>query len=205
MRAALRQALDHEVVVGAHAGYEDRRGFGRVELGLDAADATAGVARQLDRLSSLASRLGVRVAYLKLHGALYHRAATDERLAHLVCDLLESHGRLGVLAQPGALLREAAVRGLPTAVEGFADRAYAAGGSLAPRDEPGGVLDHAAALRQALSIALEGRVTALGGKVVDVEVDSICVHGDTRGALAMAVAVRDELTRAGVQVRSCFR
>jgi len=204
MARAVDEALARGVVIGAHAGYEDRPGFGRTELGLPPAEAAAAVARQLEALQAVASAAGARVAYLKLHGALYHRAAADGVLATLVCDLLERAGDLGVLAQPGALLEEAGLRGLPRAVEGFCDRAYLPDGRLVERSEPGAVLDHDGSLRQALALATDGRVTAVDGSVVPLSVDSLCLHGDTPGALALARDVRAALSGAGVTVRSCF-
>lgn len=204
MALAVETALARGVVIGAHAGYEDRENFGRVELGLPEEEAAAAVARQLDTLRAVAEAAESHVSYLKLHGALYHRASAARRLAELVCDVLEAAGCPGVLAQQGALLDAARRRRLPTATEGFCDRAYEADGRLVDRGRPGAVLGHAASLRQARSLALRGRAIAVDGSAVSVPVDSLCLHGDTPGALALALDVRRELETAGVVVRSCF-
>lgn len=142
------------------------------------------------------------MAYVKLHGALYHRAATDEHLAGEVAQALGELGVRAMLAPPGSLLVSAgAAVGMAVATEGFCDRAYRADGQLADRATPGAVLtDPGIAAAQALAIALGRPVVAADGTLVRVEASSLCVHGDTPGAVGHARHVRSVLTRAGVLV-----
>jgi UPF0271 protein len=204
MAAAVRAALREGVAVGAHPSYPDREGFGRVDLTMPAADVAGQVAAQVSALASVAAAQGSRLAYLKLHGALYHRAGRDPECAEGIITALEAagNGPLSVLAQPGsALLEYAAANGWPTAREGYCDRAYTAAGGLVSRSQPGAVLaDQRAVVRQAISIALDGHVRAVDGSLVAVTADSICLHGDTPGAFRLAMEVRGALEEAGVVV-----
>jgi UPF0271 protein len=187
--ALCHEAAARGIVIGAHVGYPDREGFGRRELGMTP-DAIRTEARgQLEALGGWAAP--ARVAYLKPHGALYHRASVDAACAAaLVAAALEA-GVRGVLAFPGSvLLEQARSAGLAATAEGFADRGYAPDGSLLPRGEPGAILDEPGALRQALELARAGTV------------GSICLHGDTPGAAALARRVRDELVTAGIELRA---
>jgi len=184
MRAICAAALEHGVTVGAHPSYRDREGFGRRELGTSAATVEAETVEQIRALQEYG-----RVAYVKPHGALYHRASVDAECATAIvagaaaCDV-------GVmLAFPGSeLARAARAAGLTAADEGFADRGYTAEGTLVPRGEPGALLDPEAAARQAVAIA--------------AKVESICVHGDSPDAVAVAHAVAAALRAAGVELRA---
>lgn len=170
------------VEVGAHPGYDDRSGFGRVERSLAATDIEAIVAFQVAGLAAVAP-----IAYIKPHGALYHRCQGDPAVADAVARVAKAHG-VGLLGQPGFELLAAAGRaGIPAYREGFADRLLLPDGSLAPRGQAGAVLDATRAAQQAVSLARSGRF------------DSICVHGDTEGAGLMAAAVRRALRDAGIQ------
>ena len=194
MRAVCAAAVAAGVSIGAHVSYRDRDGFGRRELAVDAATVAGDVAEQIEALQAAAALAGGRVGYVKPHGALYHRASTDSECAAAVVGAAAGAGPLAVLGFPGsALLACGRAAGLSAVAEGFADRAYAADGTLAPRSEPGSLLEPAAAARQAVDLA-EGR---LGGGV-----GSICVHGDAAGAAALAVGVRDALLAAHVELRA---
>jgi UPF0271 protein len=190
-RELCRAAAAHGIAVGAHIGYRDREGFGRRELGVPAATLRAEAAEQIEALSSWAEPAGVRVAYVKPHGALYHRASSDSACAAAIVEAALGAGGLGVLAFPGSeLLEQAHEAGLQAVAEGFADRGYLPDGWLVPRGEPGAVLDEESAALQALELASEGSV------------GSLCVHGDTPEAAALARHVRERLETAGVEVRA---
>jgi 5-oxoprolinase (ATP-hydrolysing) subunit A len=184
MRAALALARDCGLAAGAHPGYADREGFGRVELGLPAGAIAATVLRQVAQLAALAREQGLRLAHVKPHGALYHRVTRDAETARAVASAVAAVDRgLVVVGFPGSeLLAAAEGEELATAAEGFADRGYAADGTLRPRGEPGAILDAQAAAPQALALAPHAR--------------TLCVHSDSPGAAALARAVRVALEGA---------
>lgn len=184
------RAVEHRVAIGAQVGYRDLAGFGRRFIDVDPDDLLADVLYQLGALDGLARSVGGGVAYLKPHGALYHAVTADEGQARAVVDAVRAFGGLPVLGFPGsALLRIAADAGLPVVAEGFADRAYDASGRLVPRSVADAVLtDVADVAAQAVRLAESG------------EVGSLCVHGDSPGAPALAAAVRSALTDAGFTV-----
>jgi UPF0271 protein len=169
------------VEVGAHPGYDDRASFGRTDLPLAADEIEQLVAFQVAGLAAIAS-----VAYVKPHGALYHRCQKDPAAADALARVARAHGA-GVVGQPGREILAAAARaGIPAYREGFADRRMLPDGSLAPRSEPGAVLDTARAVEQALRLAGSGLY------------DTICLHGDSPGAEETAAAVRHALRAAGI-------
>jgi UPF0271 protein len=169
------------VEVGAHPGYDDMQGFGRVERSLSVKDIEALVAFQVAGLAAVAP-----IAYVKPHGALYHRCLHDRAVADVVAKIAAAHDA-GLLGQPGFEILAAAERaGIPGYREGFADRLLLPDGSLAPRTQSGAVLNPAMAAEQAIRLAESGLY------------DSICVHGDTKGAGQVAAAVRNALSGAGV-------
>jgi UPF0271 protein len=184
MRRVSRLAAGLGVVVGAHVGYRDREGFGRRELDVDPAVIERETGEQLATLQAHGP-----VAYVKPHGALYHRASVDRACAAaIVAAVIAAEGPRAVLAFPGSELVAAALAaGLAAIPEGFADRAYDGAGRLVARSEPGAVLDADAAVRQAVTLA--------------GEVGSICVHGDSPRAVVLARRVADGLHAAGVELR----
>jgi UPF0271 protein len=201
MLAVLETAVARGVAVGAHVSYRDLAGFGRRYVAASAAELRGDVLYQLAALAGLAATVGGRVAYVKPHGALYNRIVQDEVHAGAVVDAIASFDRtLPVLGLPGsAVLRLAADAGLPTATEAFADRGYAADGTLLPRDGAGAVLsDPAAVAARAVRMATRGEVETAEGAVLRVEPDSLCVHSDTEGALPALRATREALDAAGV-------
>jgi 5-oxoprolinase (ATP-hydrolysing) subunit A len=170
------------VEVGAHPGYDDRGGFGRVEKSLSAAEIETLIAFQVAALAAV-----VPIAYIKAHGALYHRCQRDAAAADGLVRVARKHG-VGVMGQPGFEIVAAAYRAeVPAYREGFADRLMLPDGSLAPRGQAGAVLDPATAAEQARNLALSGRF------------DTICIHGDTPGAGQVAAAVRRALREAGIE------
>lgn len=204
MRAAVAGAAAAGVAVGAHPSYLDRPGFGRVRIAVDAAV----LRRQVrDQLAALVAA-GGDIRYVKPHGALYHAAtddpATAAAVAGAVADLSAQLGRaVPILGLGGEIASATAATGLPFRHEAFLDRGYLPGGGLVPRGEPGALLhDPDAVAERALRLAAEGVVVAVTGELVHSDAVSLCVHGDSPGAVAMARAVRAALDAAGVDVRA---
>jgi len=185
MRAVCEEAGRLGVSVGAQVSYADRAGFGRVPRDVAYDVLRDQVADQVGLLAEIATAAGTSVRYLKPHGALYHRVLDDEEQAAAV---LDGSGDLPVLGMPGQLLTLAAESGRRVLHEGFPDRGYGSDGRLVPRTEPGAlVTEEARIVAQALALV--------------ARVDSICLHGDSPGAVAHATAVRRALVGAGLVLR----
>ncbi|OEU97075.1 LamB/YcsF family protein [Streptomyces oceani] len=205
MRRVCASAVSHGVRIGAQVSYRDLAGFGRRAMDVPAPELAAEVAYQIGALELFARAAGTSVAYVKPHGALYHRTVTDEAQATAVVSGARLAGdRLPVLGLPGSALHAAAeAAGLPTVLEAFADRGYQPDGNLVPRGEPGAVLtDPEQVLRRAVSLAEDGEVTATDGTRLRLGARSLCLHGDTPGAAELVHAVRQGLADAGVTVRA---
>jgi UPF0271 protein len=205
MLSRCRTALDRGVSIGAHVGSRDLAGFGRRALDIPAGELYGDVLYQLAALAGVAASVGASVNYVKPHGALYNRIATDAVQAAAVADAVRDFDpSLRVLGPAGSRIAEAAAeRSLTFVREAFVDRAYRGDGSLVPRSEPGAVLTGASQIAQrAVTLVTEGTVLALDGRPVAVEADSLCVHSDTPGAVAMARAVRGALEGAGLRIRA---
>lgn len=205
MLASARLAARHGVTLGAHPGYRDLAGFGRRALDTGPAEIAAELLAQLGALDGVARAAGTGVRYVKAHGALYHRLGSDESAARAFVEAVAAFDpALTVLGQPtGAIVRAADAAGLRYAREAFVDRGYVADGSLVPRGEPGAVVDDpAAASDRALEIAETGGITADDGSRVELGADSLCLHGDTPGAVAIARAVRAALEGAGFRIEA---
>jgi UPF0271 protein len=205
MRRVCARAAARGVAVGAQVSYRDLAGFGRRFLDVEPAELTDDLLYQLAALDGIARVSGTRVSYVKPHGALYNAAVTHTGHAQAVVDAVVGYDRrLPVLGLPGSeLLRSAEAAGMRPVAEGFADRGYTPGGSLVPRREPGALVeDPALVAERAVRMATDGVVVAVDGTRLLMPVESICVHGDTPGAVAMAGAVRDALQAAGVALAS---
>jgi UPF0271 protein len=205
LRRTVAAAAERGVVVGAQVGYNDLAGFGRRHMDVAPEDLEADVLYQLGALEAMCRSAGTRVSYVKPHGALYHRTGVDEVQARALVAAVRTYDpTLPVLGQIGSvLLRIAESEGLGTVGEGFADRGYRSDGRLVPRGEPGAVLedpDEVAA--RVVRMAVEGVVVADDGGVVSVSARSVCTHGDSPGAVAMARATRAALEAAGVELAS---
>ncbi|TMF26211.1 MAG: 5-oxoprolinase subunit PxpA [Chloroflexi bacterium] len=205
MRAAIELAMKNGVVVGAHPGYPDRERFGRVPLEMDPRELIEAVRRQIDAIAGIASRLGARIAHVKAHGALYNQAERDPAVArNILFGIQAATGghELVVFAPPdSAMYAEAKAMGMKAAREGFIDRAYEPDGTLRPRTIAGAlVTDPAAAAAQALAFLRDGGVTTTDGSFLKLEVDTLCIHGDTPGAAEIALAVREALRSAKAKV-----
>ena len=195
------QAAQRGVVVGAQVGYRDLAGFGRRFIDLDPADLLADVVYQIGALQGVCAAAGTSVRYVKPHGALYNAVVSHEAQASAVVEAIRRvDASLPLLGLPGSvLLTLAEAAGIPTVTEAFADRAYTAAGTLVPRSEPGAVLhDPETVAERAVRLAVTGQVDAVDGTAVQVRAASLCVHGDSPGAVSMATAVRAGLEAAGV-------
>lgn len=205
MLATCRAARDRGVAIGAHVSYRDLAGFGRRFIDVAPADLHADVLYQLSALAGMAASVGAEVRYVKPHGALYNRIVTDEQQAAAVADAVASFpADLPVLGLPySAIERECAQRGVRFVREAFIDRAYLADGTLVPRSRPGAVLsiDDGIAER-AVRMASDGVVQSIDGESVELDAASLCVHGDSQDAVAMAVLVREALTEAGIRIEA---
>lgn len=200
----LRAAAQHGVAVGAHVAYPDLVGFGRRNMDPTSQELVADVIYQIGALQGLAAAAGTRVRYVKPHGALYNTIAQDERQANdVITALLAVDPGLTLMALAGSpLIGWARARGLRVVAEAFADRAYNDDGSLVSRRLPGAVLhDTDAIAERMLRLVQTGEVESITGRSVPVQADSICVHGDSPGAVEMARRIRARLEQAGVALR----
>ncbi|GAA3440965.1 LamB/YcsF family protein [Planomonospora venezuelensis] len=205
IRRTCAAAVDRGVRIGAQVSYRDLAGFGRREMEVDPEELCAEVLYQLAAVDGIARAMGGRVSYVKPHGALYNRICRDPGQAEAVVAAVAGYDRsLPVLTLPGSAVHGVAARhGVATVTEAFADRAYTPAGTLVPRREAGAVIhDPDAVATRAVRMATARVVTAADGSQVPLEARSICVHGDTPGAVRLARAVRDGLAAAGVTVRA---
>jgi UPF0271 protein len=200
----VRLCRDAGVQIGAHPSFPDLVGFGRRPMGVSAHEAETDVVYQVSAIDGFCRRHGAELRHVKAHGALYNQAAGDAGLARAVAAGVASIGPdLLVVCQSGTRMERAALEaGLTVVYEGFADRAYNPDGTLASRQLEGSVLsDPERVLDQALRMVTEGTVVAVDGSVVELRVDTLCVHGDNPEALALVGALRERLTAAGVDLR----
>ncbi|QIR83784.1 LamB/YcsF family protein [Paracoccus sp. AK26] len=203
IRATVDGAAARGVAVGAHVSYPDRVGFGRRPMDVTSAELTADVIYQIGALQGIARAAGTRVAYVKPHGALYNTIANDARQADaVIAAIREIDPSLVLMGLAGTrILDRAADAGLATVAEAFGDRAYTPDGQLVSRREKGAVLHDADAVAaRMLRLAVEGVIEAIDGSVLRLQADSICVHGDSAGAVDMARRIREELVSGGVTI-----
>lgn len=205
MSTTLALAIADDVAIGAHPSYPDREGFGRTAQFCAGSDLHNSLIKQIDNLNSLALKMGAKMSHVKPHGALYNDAAADRELADLVVNaVIEASPGVSIVAPPDSALRDAAQQlDLDFIAEAFVDRAYAADGSLVPRSEPNAVhTDINTVTTQALRLATDAEVTAENGDVISIAAQTLCLHGDTANAAELGRAVRDVLTKGGVNVRA---
>jgi UPF0271 protein len=206
MRETVALARRYGVVVGAHPGYPDRKNFGRVPVPLTDAELSAEVARQIRALQRVDPDL--KISHVKAHGALYNQGERDAAVANAIVGGVRSvfadRADVALYAPPRSAMGEAALAaGLRVVREGFVDRAYEADGTLRPRKLAGSLhTDPQVAAKQALMFVRDGGVRAHDGAFVELSVDTLCLHGDTPGAPAIAAAVRAALVGAGVKVQA---
>ncbi|MFJ7178739.1 LamB/YcsF family protein [Streptomyces massasporeus] len=205
MRRVCELAAERGVRIGAQVSYRDLAGFGRRAMDVPPAELAAEVAYQIGALEVFARAAGARVAYVKPHGALYNRVVHDEEQAAAVVDgVLLADAALPVLGLPGSRLLELAGKaGLAVVTEAFADRAYTDAGTLVPRTLEGAVVtDPDAVVERSVGLARSGEVVSHTGTRVEVRAQSLCLHGDTPGAVDLARRVRERLAACGVRVEA---
>lgn len=203
--STLRMAKQQGVAIGAHVSYPDLVGFGRRNMDISSDELTADVIYQIGALQGLARAAGTEVRYVKPHGALYNTIAHDERQALAVINAIQSiDAGLPLVGLAGSRVLELAQeKGLRTIAEAFADRAYHTDGSLVSRREAGSVLHDAQHIAERmLQLITQGGVTSIEGEFTPVKADSICVHGDSPGAIEMARQIRNLLEEKGIAIRA---
>lgn len=195
-------AVDRHVVIGAQVSYRDLAGFGRRFIDVAPRELADEVLYQIGALDAFARAAGSRVGYVKPHGALYNTTVHHEAQARAVIEGVRAFGSLPVLGLPGSrLLAAAGAAGLEGVLEAFADRGYTPEGTLVPRTEPNALLtDTDAVVERALRLAEKGEIVAVDGTVLASTARSLCLHGDTPGAVQHATAVRAALESAGVPI-----
>jgi len=205
IRRTCREATAAGVAIGAHVGYRDLAGFGRRFLDIQPNELADDVVYQIGALQALAATEGAKVRYVKPHGGLYNAIIHHTAQAQAVVDAVKSvDPGLPIMGLPGSeVLRLAGEAGLRAVPEAFADRAYNPDGTLVSRSEPEAVLsDPAEVAEHVLRMATEGSVRTIDGSILKIRAESICVHGDSPGAVAMAAAVKSALGDAGVSIGS---
>jgi UPF0271 protein len=202
MRRVCATAAERGVVIGAQVSYRDLAGFGRRFIDVAPAELADDVLYQIGALDAFARAAGTRVGYVKPHGALYNTSVHHEAQARAVVAGVRAFGTLPVLGLPGSrLLAEADAAGLPCVQEAFADRGYTPAGTLVPRSSPGALLtDTDAVVERATRLAQRGEIVAIDGTVLPSSARSLCLHGDTPGAVHHARAVRAALESAGIPI-----
>ena len=203
--STLHAAKQLGVAIGAHVSYPDLVGFGRRNMDIASDELTADVIYQIGALQGLAKAAGTRVSYVKPHGALYNTIAVNERQALAVVEAIQSvDAQLSLVVLAGSpLIGWAKEAGLQTVAEAFADRAYHSDGSLVSRREAGAVLhDPDIVAQRVVQMIVEGGIESVEGKFTPIQADSICVHGDSAGAVDMARRIRQRLDEEGILVQA---
>lgn len=205
MEKTVSMVREAGIRVGAHPGFPDLMGFGRRNMAVSPAEAKAYVMYQLGALEGFCRAKGVKLQHVKPHGALYNMAAKDYELSRAICEAIyEFDKNLIVLALSGGeLARAAKDMGLRTALEVFADRSYEEDGTLVNRRKDGAMItDEDEAIARVVRMVKEKKVTAITGKDIPIQADSVCVHGDGAKALAFVERIRKALTEEGVEICS---
>jgi UPF0271 protein len=205
LERTVRAAAEHGIAVGAHPSYPDLVGFGRRVIAATPDEVRTDVLYQLGALDAFCRAVGLRMRHVKAHGALYNHATTDPTTAEAIAAAVAAFDPdLILFAMPGsALLAAGEQAGLQVAREAFADRAYHANGTLVSRRDPGAMItDPEEAAQRMVRLVREGRLRTIEGEELDLEANSICIHSDTPGAVAIARAIRHRLADAEIAVRA---
>ncbi len=203
MERTIALAKNHGVSVGAHPGFPDLVGFGRRNMELTPQEVRNDIIYQTGALAAFAQIDGLSLQHVKPHGQLYNLAAKDESMTKAICDAISALGKnLILVALSGSQMAEIATKsGLKVAREAFADRAYHRDGSLVSRKKEGSVIhDPERVAERVVRMIQEGKVQSIEGDLIDLEVDTICVHGDTPGAVQLARTIRRKLQEAAISV-----
>jgi UPF0271 protein len=205
LRATIRLAKAHGVAIGAHPGFPDLAGFGRREMRVSPQEAEDLVLYQVAAVAGVAAAEGVTLQHVKPHGALFNMAARNAQLAAAIARATAAYDPSLILFGLSAseILKAGRAVGLRVAAEVFADRAYQADGSLVSRSTPGAVIhDPAVVVGRAIRMVKDRVVEAVDGRLLPLDADTICVHGDTLGADSLAAKLRAALELAGVAVKA---
>lgn len=202
MRRTASLASHFGTAIGAHPGFPDVDGFGRLDRQASSLEVESLVTRQLKTLADVLALDHLTVTHVKLHGALYNLAARDQTIADAVARAVTSFNRpLLLYALAGSVLVECGKKvGLTVVQEAFADRAYRSDGSLVPRSEPGALLKTEQQVRRQLGEILSGYVTSIEGQRITLHADSLCIHADTPQAVDFVRLVRNEIESAGIRI-----
>jgi len=204
MEMTIRQALKHNIAIGAHPGYPDRENFGRFELKLRSDEVAHFVFQQVSILAAIAAQFGAKIRHVKPHGALYNQAVSNVELAEAIADGVARWSREVVLVglANSPMLTVFRKAGFAVAAEAFADRRYEPDGTLRPRKFRDALLHEPEdAAKQAVSIATHGKLLAQDGSEISVSAQTLCIHGDTPGSNKIAASVVEALRAAGVSVQ----
>ena len=203
MAKTVSLAIENGVGIGAHPAYPDLAGFGRRNMDLTPSEVRNAVTYQIGALAAFTPDR--KLQHVKPHGALYNTAVRDEAVAEAIVSAVKAFDPelIHVVLAGSQWESIARAQGVRVARECYADRAVTAEGTLVPRSQPGAVVhDLAQVVERSLKLATEGKVTAIDGTEIDFSADSICLHGDTAGAVELAAAVRGSLEAAGVEIAS---
>lgn len=204
MEKTVAMAAEAGIGLGAHPGFPDLQGFGRRELKMSPEEIRSSIIYQVGALQAFAKMHGKKLQHVKPHGAMYNMAAKDQAMAEAICEGVKAvDDNLILMAQAGSELQKAAEKyGLKFAREIFADRAYEEDGSLVNRKKEGAMItDEDEAVRRVIRMIKEGKVTAITGKDITIEADSICVHGDGIKALNFVKKIKSALQEAGIEIK----
>lgn len=201
MRRTVTLAKTHGVRVGAHPGFPDLLGFGRRPMRLSPEEVRDYVLYQIGALRAFVQAEGMRLQHVKPHGALYHIAANDRLLSEAVAAAIAEVDATLILIGPSEseLVKAGRMAGLRTAREGFGDRVYNEDGTLMSRSTPGALLTDADAVADQVLLMVEGRVRTVTGRMIPMQADTICLHGDTPNVPAIAKRLHERLSLAGIQ------
>ncbi len=205
IRKTVALAVEHGVAIGAHPSLPDLMGFGRRAMKITPQDMYDLVVYQAGAVEAFARAAGAKLHHVKCHGSLYNMAATDQGLSEAMVRAVRDLGSdviLYVLSK--SVNHQVAIESrIRVAGEVFADRGYSDDGTLAPRDKPGGMIeDREQSVAQALAMVQTGKFSALSGKMIEVQADTLCLHGDQPGAVAFAMAIRKAFTDKGIEIRA---
>ena len=203
MQKTVAMAAERGTAVGAHPGFPDLMGFGRRKMTISPAEAKAYIQYQVGALMAFTKANGLKLQHVKPHGAFYNMAAVDDKLAEAICQgIYAVDPDLIMLGLAGsAHIRAAKAVGLKVASEVFADRGYMDDGTLVPRSQPGAMIhDREQAIARTVRMVKEGCVETITGKIIPIQADSICVHGDNPDAIGFVKDIRERLEQEGVTV-----
>jgi UPF0271 protein len=205
MKKTIQLALQHNVAIGAHPSFDDRKNFGRTEMMISADDLYDLLSIQLHRLKNIAGSFHARLHHVKPHGALYNMAAKDECMSSIVAKAIKDIDDSFILygLSNSHLITEAKNIGLRTAAEVFADRTYTDEGRLTSRNQPGALIeDEERSLQQVLQMIMENKVTTVSGKTIPIEAATICIHGDGANAVAFAKNINEALKQNNIDIKA---